>query len=63
MCCTTGMVSAMDEGIGNLTKVYKELGLWDDTLIVFSTGKTMLGKCLYQVFCGFRTAAVQMYLL
>ena len=31
------MVSAMDEGIGTLTRTYKELGLWDDTVLVFTT--------------------------
>ena len=36
--CSIGMVRAMDEGIGNLTNLYKKLGLWDNTLIIFSTG-------------------------
>lgn len=31
-----GMATAMDEGIGNITKALKAKGMWDDTLIVFS---------------------------
>jgi hypothetical protein len=31
-----GMVRAMDESVGNITKTYKELGLWDDTLVILS---------------------------
>ena len=36
------MATAMDEGIGNITRTFKELGLWDNTLIIFSTGKSKL---------------------
>ena len=32
-----GMVAALDEGIGNVTRALKEASLWDDTLIIFST--------------------------
>ena len=31
------MVHAMDEGIGNLTRTYKEHGLWDNTVLLFTT--------------------------
>lgn len=32
-----GMLSAADEGIGNVTTALMEAGLWDETLIIFST--------------------------
>ena len=31
-----GMLTAVDEGIGNVTKALKEYGLWNDTLIIFT---------------------------
>ncbi|XP_066274888.1 arylsulfatase B-like [Branchiostoma lanceolatum] len=32
-----GMVSALDEAIGNVTKAMKTAGLWDNTLVIFTT--------------------------
>ena len=39
------MVSAMDEAIGNLTSVLKEKGMWNNTLMIFSTGEGNATVC------------------
>ncbi|XP_038067302.1 arylsulfatase B-like isoform X2 [Patiria miniata] len=40
-----GMVACMDEGIGNITQTMDQLGLWKDTVLIFSTDN---GGQIYQ---------------
>lgn len=39
-----GMLSCMDEGIGNITEALRAKGMLDDTLIVFSTDNVRPGS-------------------
>jgi arylsulfatase A-like enzyme len=32
-----GMLTAADEGIGNVTRALKDAGLWEDTIVIFTT--------------------------
>ena len=34
----TGMVTIMDEAIANVTAAFQRHGLWDNTVMVFTTG-------------------------
>ena len=34
-----GMISCVDEAIDNITNTLKETGMYDNTIIIFSTGK------------------------
>ena len=40
-----GMIAVLDEGVNNVTKALKDTGLYDDTLIFFTTG-----TCLKRIF-------------
>jgi arylsulfatase A-like enzyme len=37
------MVKAVDESIGNITSVLKEVGMWANTTVIFSTDKYVRG--------------------
>jgi arylsulfatase A-like enzyme len=38
------MVTAMDEAIGNITKALKAKGMFDNTLIIFTTDVSIVNK-------------------
>ena len=44
-----GMVRSMDEGVGNVTKALSAAGMFEDTLIIFSTDNVRRRKWLIQI--------------
>lgn len=45
-----GIVSIMDEAVENVTNAFRESGLWDNTLVVFSTGNFVYTFCRIILF-------------
>jgi arylsulfatase A-like enzyme len=37
------MMSAVDEGVYNITQALKAHGVWDNTILVFTTGQSITG--------------------
>jgi arylsulfatase A-like enzyme len=42
------MVNYADAAVGNVTKLFKSKGMWDDLVMVFSTdnGESRVGRCI-----------------
>ena len=50
-----GMVSCLDEAVANVTTIFKKYGLWENTVMIFSTGKNIIYwlECCIQLRISF----------
>ena len=44
----SGMVSALDEAVQNITETLKQYHMWDNTLVIFTTGNKLLTVLQYK---------------
>ena len=42
-----GMMRAVDSSVKNMTGAYKRLGIWEQTVVFFSTDNVRSSKCFY----------------
>ncbi len=47
------MTYAMDEAVGNITEAFKRYGLWEDTLLIFSSGGFHMAPVHLFIYCLF----------
>ena len=46
-----GMASALDDSVGNITRTLKEVGMWPNTLVIFSSDKCVGATVVYYFIC------------